>query len=64
MGAGENRDAAADTVRGQVSEEGVGGKDKKARRAEILRLIGERDGLRIAKQARFQESSFYNAFIY
>jgi hypothetical protein len=64
MGAGENGDAAADTVRRRVSEEGGGGKDKKARRAEILRLIGERDGLRIAKQARFQESSFYNAFIY
>jgi hypothetical protein len=64
VGAGENGDAAADTVRGQVSEEGVGGKDKKARRAEILRLIGERDGLRIAKQARILESSLYSAFTY
>jgi hypothetical protein len=64
MGACENGDVAADTERRRVSEEGGGGKDKKARRAEILRLIGERDGLRIAKQARFLESSFYSAFIY
>jgi hypothetical protein len=64
MGAGENGDVAADTVRRRLSEEGEGGKDKKARRAEILRLIGERDGLRIAKQARFLESSFYIACIF